>query len=163
MVKRHQGYCFTWNNYTEDDCSLLNRAKWIQFLAYGRELAPTTFTAHLQGFMWTTTPHTPQQVKKKLPGCVVLVPGKNKGVSHHVEDDGETGYGYCFKEHQPGWILQGIPPTEQEYLDQCPVGQGVRNDLLQVKRKIDEGVQSDELLESDDHFVAYASPPLLIP
>ena len=156
MVVKHQGFCFTHNNYTEDDVSRIQSYDWIQFLAMGRELAPTTGTPHLQGFMWLLEPRTPQQLKRKLPGTVVLVPGKNKGVDYHVHDDGKTGFGYCFKEHQPGWVLQGIPPSNDDFVKQAPKGQGARSDLLEVKKKIDEGVLADNLMGDDEHFGTFA-------
>lgn len=156
MPPKHQGFCFTHNNYTEDDVEHICSRDWIQFLAMGRELAPTTFTPHLQGFMWLTEPRTVQQVKRKMPGTVILVPGKDKGVDHHVHDDGNTGFGYCFKEHQPGWVLKGIPPTPEEYLAQCPKGQGTRSELISVKHKIDEGVNCDSLMGDDQHFSTFA-------
>lgn len=155
MVVKHQGFCFTHNNYTEEDVARIQSRDWIQFLAMGRELAPTTWTPHLQGFMWLTEPRTPQQVKRKLPGTVVLVPGKAKGVHYHVHDDGKTGFGYCFKEHQPGWVLQGTPPSEEEFQDQAPKGKGTRSDLLTVKKKIDSGVAAESLLGDDEHFSTF--------
>lgn len=102
--------------------------------------------------MWTAQPMAPQAVKRKLLGCIILVPGAEKGVQHHCFDDGKTGFGYCFKEHQPGWVLQGIPPTDEEFRSQCPKGAGARSDLLSVKSAIDAGTSIDTLLDGEEHF-----------
>lgn len=53
LGQRRRGYVFTWNNYTADT------EQYIQLLAkdscsyccYGREIAPTTGTPHLQGYL----------------------------------------------------------------------------------------------------------------
>lgn len=157
MVVKHQGFCGTWNNYTESDIQKLRDCQDIAFLACGRELAPTTSTPHLQFFFWTGVPRTPQQIKRKLPGAAIFVPGAKKGVDYHVNDDGETGFGYCFKEHQPGWILEGVPPSAKEFEAQAPKGKGARTDLLSVKKKIDEGISCESLMGSEDHFGTFAA------
>jgi hypothetical protein len=151
---------FTHNNWTKDDedaYGKLHRKGWARFLVYGKEVAPTTETMHLQGFLWTDKPYSLQQVQRKLKGAWVAVPGKDKGVAYHVEDDGKTGFGYCFKEHQPGWVLTGIPPTDEEFEAQCPKGQGARSDLLAVKKAIDEGATCADLVEDDAHFGTFAA------
>lgn len=45
-------YVFTWNNYPEDKCDeILKRSKYkFTYCIYGREVAPTTGTPHLQGY-----------------------------------------------------------------------------------------------------------------
>lgn len=49
----------------------------------------------------------------------------------------------------------GIPPTEQEFLEQCPKGMGSRTDLLAIKKKIDEGIDCGQLIESEEHFASF--------
>ena len=160
MPPKHQGFVFTHNNYAPEDeeaYATLCEKGFIRFLVYGKELAPTTFTPHLQGFMWLDTPRQLASVKKKFNGAWVAVPGVTKGVDHHVVDDGETGFGYCFKEHQPGWVLRGIPPTKAEFELQAPKGQGARSDLLAVKDKLDRGATCDDLMQDNDHFGTFAA------
>jgi len=95
-------------------------------------------------------------MKRKLIGTIILVPGKEKPPSYWYQDDGVHGVGYCLKDHQPGWVLQGQPPTLEEYLEQCPKGAGARTDLVSCKRKIDEGVHYETLMEEEDHFATMA-------
>ena len=51
----------------------------------------------------------------------------------------------------------GIQPSEEEFLAQPPKGQGKRTDLLDVKRKIDEGASCQDLQEDDEHFGCFAA------
>ena len=157
MPPKHQGFCFTHNNYSSDDCIRYRNDNWFRFIAFGHELAPTTDTPHLQGFIWTHEPKPLAHMKRHMPCAAVFVPGEKKGVKYHVEDDGVTGFGYVLKEHQPGYCLQGIPPSEEEFIAQCPKGQGKRTDLLAVKQSIDEGKNCDTLMASEDHFGTFAS------
>ena len=161
MPPKYKGFCFTYNNYTVDDekmlMKLFERKHYFRFLAYGKEVAPSTGTPHLQGFFYLNEPAQFAHVKRKISGAWVGLLGADKGPHYHLEDDGKTGFGYCFKEHQPGWIMVGVPPTEEEFKEQAPKGQGARSDLLAVKKKIDEGVTCEALQESDEHFGTFAA------
>jgi len=121
---------------------------YLRYLIMGKEIAPSTGTPHIQGFMWTTSPCTLQQVKKKFKGAWIACPGKDKGPDHWVE--------YCSKEDVDATIL-GVAPTQEEFLAQIPKGQGARTDLLDIKKKIDEGVPCESLMGHDTHFGAFAS------
>lgn len=47
--------CFTLNNYTEEDERRIQESSEIyRYAIYGRELAPTSGTPHLQGNQWGT-------------------------------------------------------------------------------------------------------------
>lgn len=153
---KHRCFVFTHNNYSDNDVRRYQKMTWWQCIAFGKEWAPTTDTPHLQGFIWTNEFCTKQQVKLKMKGCWVDTPGESKPPDYWLFDDGTTGFGYCFKEHCPGWVFQGTIPSLEEFLAQCPKGQGNRNDLLEVKRKIDEGVNASTLLEDCNHFAVFA-------
>lgn len=59
--KKHRGYCFTVNNYNEDDWLSLTKAnlhpklKAMDYIVAGQEVAPTTGTKHIQGYIHFTT------------------------------------------------------------------------------------------------------------
>lgn len=150
MVKYHQSYCLTHNNYCRDDVVRFQNltSEWVQYIVFGYETAPSTGTPHLQGYIWTARPMTPQQVKRRLPGTVVLVPGKTKGPDYWLT--------YCSKE-DVNPFHEGVPPTQAEHEAQCPVGAGKRTDLLDVKRKLDAGSLPEELMEDDAHFGTFAA------
>lgn len=51
-MSRSQTFCFTLPNYTPEEESILQHfTSPVIFMCYGRELAPTTGTPHLQGFL----------------------------------------------------------------------------------------------------------------
>ena len=83
MPPKHQGFCFTHNNWAEDDeihFRALFDSGYFKFLIFGKEHAPSTGTPHLQGFFWTSEPKQLVVVKKKFKGAWIAVPGKDKGV-----------------------------------------------------------------------------------
>ena len=50
-MSRSNHFCFTLNNYTpEDETFLQSLSEPFTFVLYGREVAPTTGTPHLQGY-----------------------------------------------------------------------------------------------------------------
>lgn len=151
MPPKHQGFCFTHNNWAAEDETAYERLfdrGYFKFIQWGRETAPTTGTRHLQGFFWTSQPYQLATVKRKLNGAWVAVPGKEKGPAYWN--------GYCSKQ-DAGMKSLGVPPSEDEFLAQVPKGQGKRTDLLDVKRKLDEGATCADLQEDDEHFGAFAS------
>lgn len=148
---RHQGFCFTHNNWAPEDAATYLKAfnkGFLRWIIWGKETAPTTGTPHLQGFFWTSTPATLQNIKKKFNGSWIAVPGKEKGPTYWNE--------YCSKQ-DVNMTSHGVQPTEEEFQAQVPKGAGARSDLLEVKRKIDEGVSCQTLVEDDDHFGTFAA------
>lgn len=60
-----RAYCFTLNNYTEDDIALLSVInEKIRFICWGQEIAPETGTPHLQGYVEFKTPLRIAGIKK---------------------------------------------------------------------------------------------------
>jgi len=69
-MSRNRNFCFTWNNY--DDNSLVYLSQILcKYVAYSKEVAPTTGTNHLQGFIAFNNPKTLQQARSLLSGCHV--------------------------------------------------------------------------------------------
>lgn len=68
---RKSRYCFTANNYTDQDIQLLkNLGSTLRedgYLIFGYELAPTTNTKHLQGYVRFKSPRSFLQTQKLLP------------------------------------------------------------------------------------------------
>lgn len=62
----HRAYVFTCNNYTDTTIELLGRIK-CKYLIYGREVAPTTGTPHLQGYISFASGKTMSRVCKLIP------------------------------------------------------------------------------------------------
>lgn len=125
---------------------LVDKAK-VSYIVYGDEVAPKTGTQHIQGYMWLSSQKRKADVIRLLrKGVFVGVPGKDKPPSYWSE--------YCQKD-KTNCVEWGIMPTEQEHLAQVPAGQGTRCDLLELKRKIDDGALCDDLIEQEDHFSTF--------
>lgn len=62
------GYCFTWNNYTED--GLVTLKGWLteqsKYACLQKEVAPTTGTQHIQGYFNLKKKSTMKSIQKKL-------------------------------------------------------------------------------------------------
>lgn len=70
---RNRNYCFTWNNYTDASEEYLANLDQAKYVAYSKEVAPTTGTPHLQGYISFKNAKTVVQARALLPGCHVLV------------------------------------------------------------------------------------------
>jgi len=67
---RNRNFIFTYNNYP--DTKLVDELD-CKYIAYSHEVAPTTGTPHLQGYVSFHNPKTHAQACRLLPGCHVLV------------------------------------------------------------------------------------------
>jgi len=50
-MSKVRNYCFTFNNYTSEDEEVVRTWEGVKYLVAGREIAPSTGTPHLQGFV----------------------------------------------------------------------------------------------------------------
>nr|AGG39811.1 replication-associated protein [Diporeia sp. associated circular virus] len=71
-MSRNRNYVFTLNNYTPVHEITLNSIP-HRYLVYGREVAPTTNTPHLQGYICFPNAKTISAVRRILAGCHVEV------------------------------------------------------------------------------------------
>jgi len=69
-MSRHRNFIFTHNNYVD---TVLVDTLPCKYIAYSKEIAPTTATPHLQGFVSFSNPKTVASVRGLLPGCHVEV------------------------------------------------------------------------------------------
>lgn len=71
-MSRNPNYCFTWNNYNEQSIVYLANLE-CGYIAYSEEVAPTTGTPHLQGYIHWNNAVSHATAKRRLPGCYVAV------------------------------------------------------------------------------------------
>lgn len=134
MTTRHRNYLFTLNNYTNEELKQLQEKglKEVKYIIVGAEIAPTTGTPHLQGFLiW--------QNAKTLKATIKSLPTRS-----HIEICKGTpyqNYEYCKKDGNVAWEFGDRPEK---------VGQGNRQDLKIIKEKIRENVNIKNMLEDDD-------------
>lgn len=123
-------FVFTLNNYTESEVQRIeNYPDWVRWIGYGKEVAPSTGTPHLQGFVYTWDACRKTKFKLFLKRA-------------HVEvqlGSFEQNEMYCNKDKD--WKEFGERPQ-----------QGRRNDILGVKRRLDQGVPLSELVENESFF-----------
>ena len=83
-------WCFTINNYTEEDVGRLCAMAQPYCVLFGKEEAPTTGTKHLQGLLWREDEHRFKMstAENMLGGRAYLTACK----------DFEAAQGYCVKE-----------------------------------------------------------------
>ena len=83
-------WCFTLNNYTEEDVGRLCCLPAPYCCLFGKEEAPTTGTKHLQGLLWRDDDHRFKRstAENMLGGHAYLTACK----------DFEAAQGYCVKE-----------------------------------------------------------------
>jgi len=65
---RVRAYCFTHNNYTEDDIQRYRDSD-ADYIAISKEVAPTTGTPHLQGYVYWKNKKCGAAVIKEYPGA----------------------------------------------------------------------------------------------
>ena len=69
--KRYRGFVFTVNNYTDDDVDGLSEmfeAGKLRYMVVSKEIAPSTGTPHLQGYLYYKSACTWESLRKKLFG-----------------------------------------------------------------------------------------------
>lgn len=92
MPSRERGFVFTLNNYTEEEfLQLLETAQQhSKYYIFGKEVAPTTGTPHIQGYIYWKSAKTISASRKLLP----------QRVANHEPAKGspEQNYFYCSKE-----------------------------------------------------------------
>ncbi|AJP36387.1 replication-associated protein [Avon-Heathcote Estuary associated circular virus 9] len=122
MSDKHRSYSFTLNNYTDDEvfaltsmCEPINRG--VKYLIFGKEIAPTTGTPHLQGCIIFTSPRSFKALKK-------VVPFNRANYKPTISEPGSARY--CKKD---GDVYEyGTPPK-----------QGKRSDIENVRDILTSG------------------------
>lgn len=112
---KNRSYVFTANNYTAELETMLQNLE-CKYMIYGREVAPTTGTPHLQGYVSFKSPLSFNSVLRKLNGCNVEV-AKGNATDNKI---------YCSKE-DPSPFEKGDLPRA-----------GARNDLEVVRQVLQE-------------------------
>lgn len=122
---RHRAFIFTTNNYSEDFLEHLKRLD-KKYLIVGKEIAPTTGTPHLQGYIVWKNAKSEEATRKLLPRSRIAIA---KGTP-------QENYNYCSKGGE--YFEEGTKPS-----------QGKRNDLHKIKEAISEGMNIRNLIEEE--------------
>jgi len=141
MNTRSRSWCFTANNYSDADISHLEECSEIAtYLCYGKEIAPTTLTPHLQGFIYFESAKTFSKVQKLLPQGSHIEVAKGNALENK---------NYCQKEG-----------TFKEY-GTIP-SQGKRSDLNVIKDEIVAGKGMKDIIEIASNYQSLKTAELLL-
>lgn len=167
MVAR--AYCFTYNNYTEEDIlNLSNTNIPIRYICWGQEIAPETGTPHLQGYIEFTKPMRITGIKKINPTFSKMHLECRKGTR-------EEAKAYCAKgiQSKEEWNLLGskgpnfgIEAIFIEFGNWEAGGSGTRNDLDAVRETaLNEGMRgvtlkgNNQQIKVAEKFLTYHEEP----
>jgi len=121
MAKRSRTWCFTDNECKEEIWNAME----CKYVVYGREVAPSTGQAHLQGFIQFANDMSFKRVKEL-----------HSTAHWEVARSADASEIYCKKDGD--FVERGTRPGK---------GQGKRTDLEQVYEAIKEGASFREVLE----------------
>lgn len=131
-MSRAKNWCFTLNNYTDDHIAHLRSLSdndVVSYIVFGKEVAPTTNTPHLQGYISFKKLHRLNQVRSLLSGAHLTVA---RGTATQNRE-------YCCKDG-----------SFEEYgdLSKLRSKQGTRGDLDEFKDSVNAGITTmKELME----------------
>lgn len=116
-MSRHRSWCFTVNNYTQQDEQQLQgvQSRYL-YLIYGREVAPETQTPHLQGYVQMKQSQTLQYMKKHFHSTAHFEVARGNP---------KQNYDYCSKSQD--FYEYGTTPK-----------QGKRSDIALAKQMVQE-------------------------
>lgn len=137
-MSKSRTFVFTINNYTEELIEKLKQEE-CKYLIFGKEIAPTTGTPHLQGYIVFHNPRSHEAIKKLYPWYIV--PKFKNATSEHNK-------AYCSKE-ATDVFEKGICPTPAE-----DKGLDEKNRWKRARELAKEG-RFDEI--DDDIYIRYQS------
>lgn len=129
-TQRTRAWLFTLNNYTEEETESIEKLiqlSSVRYLIFGKEIAPTTGTPHLQGFLYLFDAKTFAQIQAIVNNARVSFKRMTYG---HTSDM----IAYCKKDGQ--YFEAGIPPE-----------QGKRNDVHELMESIRSGAEQGDSFE----------------
>lgn len=137
-TKRSRSWVFTLNNYTEGDVNFLKGLQ-CNYIVFGKEVAPTTGTPHLQGYIEFATARTMTAIKKKMELSQDMHLEIRKGTPQEARE-------YCIKE---GDVYER---------GDIPQANGHRKGLEEATKAVIEGKSMDEIAnEFPNEYVRYSS------
>jgi len=89
-MSKSYNFVFTWNNYTDESIEALANLEY-KYIFYGKEIAPTTGTPHLQGYLCLKVQQSESSIRKKLKGAhVEIMKGKLDQNEVYCSKSGDT-------------------------------------------------------------------------
>lgn len=140
MAEYFRDFCFTLNNYTDEEVQELRdvmQHKSCVYGVFGYETAPTTGTQHLQCYIYWKNEKTLSAARKKLPKRI------SKFAPRYRDGHPDVAANYCKKGEQPHEEWETLHLTGPNYgknaryeeFGTCPK-QGKRNDIVEIREVV---------------------------
>lgn len=137
-------YVFTLNNYTADEIRFIEEIDYksssFRYIFFGKEIAPTTGTPHLQGYVLLKDKLTPKKFKSIFLNRAWFEPMNGSVPSNDT---------YCSKNAE---VFEFGEKTKQ----------GKRTDIEEVKEAIDNGAGMKEIIEITSSYQSLRTAELLL-
>lgn len=159
QISPSNSWCFTLNNYTEDDLKFLS-SKFSEesekyFFIYGKEVAPTSGTPHLQGYIKSKRKDKNGKPQKWRPFTEFAAIKR----AHWSRAKGtmQQNYIYCSKE---GDFKTNITPVSEA--DKRSLEERVREEVRVLRNRIWcfevdlEALKRQVTVENEEHYDLYA-------
>jgi hypothetical protein len=102
-TKKTRAWRFTLNNYTDEEEAALKVLENVKYMVFGHEIAPTTLTPHLQGYIYFKNDTSFTAVKKINPRMAWF----------NANASAEANRNYCTKEDTARFFETGIMPLSK--------------------------------------------------
>lgn len=139
--KRYRAWVITINNYTEEDVEgLENYFKTCVYAIYGKEIAPTTGTPHLQAYAYSRNALTCKSLSKKLPRAR-LAPAKGSAEDNQI---------YCSKAKdykEFGTLPQQGKRTDLDEIKDVVKSTGKMSEVVLVAKSYQSVKMAEQLLK----------------
>jgi len=150
--KKVRGYCMTLNNYTDHEEAQmktffeLNQIN-VQYFCFGKEVAPTTLTPHLQGYVQLKNPKTTKEMQLMLSRHLGL---PSRWSLLYSKGSPKSNRAYC------GKLNEAVPNAQFFEWGKIPKGQGKRTDLDDAAEIISNGgTMRDVAMEHPTSFIKF--------
>lgn len=143
MQRRSRTWGFVWNNYTDADLTrigeILSDSSLVAYGCYGLETAPTTGTAHVQGYVRFVN-------KKSLKQLTTMLPGVHFDAFNGGDEKNRL---YCAKKRPQD-------PVPNEVFEEfgVPMRPGKRKDWDAIRDLVKDGATDKEIfLQFPGHWI----------
>lgn len=154
---RSRSYCFTLNNYTEEEIDFIKQTD-CKYLVFGKEVGEKNGTPHLQGFVSFNSARTMKGIHKDLGWERTALKPSRKPLS---------AIDYCKKGEQSHeeWEEWGVKGENYgknaDFFEMGKYEQGARNDLRRAYEAVKEGKSVDDVAWDDPSSYNAASKTLM--
>lgn len=143
--------CFTINNWTQEDIDTLKGSEYLRYYVYGEEIAPTTGTPHLQGYLQTSKRVTQKYLKSILPRAKLIKSiAKNQVRAANYCKKGDQTHEEWEESHE-AHPRYGLNAKVTEWGQMGP-GQGARTDMDKLKTRVDKGEPVNLIIKDCDNY-----------